>query len=172
VASLTMGLILALSIPSGIGTSLERLVNPPPGELHDLSRMREWTRSSDRQMGVGILQTRRQFLHDMRQIAGMTDNGVCIYSELSMMVTAQTLRVSLVSPWRTLDELDSAQIQCPYYYMIPSALPGTTTADVDRVGAVHKELFRSLAPHNPEGKQLLGVFFVLQPPSSQQRDNN
>ena len=172
VASVTLGFILALSVPGGIGKSLERLVNPPPSELYELSRMREWTRSSDRQMGVGILQTRRQFLHDMRQIAGMTDNGACIYSELSMMVTAQTQRVALASPWRTLDELDSAQIQCPYYYMIPSALPGTTTADVDRFSAVHKELFRSLAPYDPEGKQLLGVFFVLQPPSSQQRDSN
>ena len=139
-------------------------MNPPPGELYDLSRMPEWTRSSDRQMGISILQTRKQFLNDMRQISGIADNGFCIYSELSMMVTAQTQRVSLASPWKTLDELDLSQIQCPYYYMIPSALPGTTTADVDSFGADHKELFRSLAPYDPKGKQLLGVFFILQPP--------
>lgn len=87
-------------------------------------------------------------------------------------ITQSHIQLRVANLLKFRNELDSAQIQCPYYYMIPSALPGTTTADVDRFGAVHKELFRSLAPHDPEGKQLLGVFFVLQPPSSQQRDNN
>lgn len=164
VFSLFIGCIFLLSVPNGLGKTLERVMNPPTGELYNLSRMLEWTRSSDRQTGINTLRARRQFLIDMQQIRKITDSGSCIYSELSMMVTVHTQRVSLASPWRTLDEIDASQTQCLYYYMIPSALPNTTTADVDSFGESHKEIFRSQVRYEPEGDQLLGAFFVLQPP--------
>jgi len=155
------GLILTASIPGGIAISLDRLISPPEGELSELSRMPEWTRSSNRQLGVEILQTRHQFLVDMKQIAEISDSNSCIYSELPSLVTAQTHRVAISSPWGALNELSFSQIQCPYYYMIPSALPDTHTPQVESFGIVHDELFRSRAPYNPNGEQLLGVFFNL-----------
>jgi len=163
IASVATGVILTASIPNGIAKSIERLRNPPGGELFELSRMPEWTRSSNRKIGTEILQARRQFLNDMEQISEITDNSHCIYSELPSLVTAQTQRVALVSPWKTLDELDFSNIQCPYYYLIPQALPGSDTDKVDRFSTFHRELFRSLAPYDPNGKLLMGAFFELQP---------
>jgi hypothetical protein len=165
ITGVALALIFTASVMNGIGKTLNRLIDPPPGELAELSRMPEWTRSSDRKMGMEVLQARQQFLDDMKKIATLTDNKVCIYSELSTLVTAQALRVSLASPWNSLEEVKSTQVQCPYYYLIPPALPGTENAVVDRFGATHEELFRSLAPYDPEGKQLLGVFFKLKLPA-------
>jgi len=164
--SVVMAVILMASIPVGIATTLGRLWNPPVGELFELSRMPEWARAGDRQIGIEILQVRRQFLDDMRQISQITPSNSCIYSEHGSMVTAQTQRVTLTSPWETLDDLDLSKIQCRFYYMIPSTLPDTKTIDVDRFGTVHRELFRSKAPLGSDGVQLLGVFFELQAPVS------
>jgi len=131
--------------------------------------MLEWTRSDDRQEGIATLKTRRQFLNDMQKIVSVTSDKSCIYSEFSMMVTAHTQRVALASPWKTLGELDSSQLKCHYYYMIPSALPGTSIDDVEKFGSSHKELFRSVAPYKQEGEQVLAVFFALQPALEQSR---
>ena len=164
--SVAMAVILIASIPVGIATSLDRLWNPPAGELFKLSRMPEWTRSGNREKGVGILQVRQQFLDDMWLISQITPSNSCIYSEHGSMVTAQTQRVTLTSPWETLDDLDISKIRCRFYYMIPSTLPDTETSDVDRFGTVHRELFRSMAQLDSGGVQLLGVFFELQAPVS------
>lgn len=161
VASLFLVSVFVFSVPGGIGISLERTVNPPPAELHDLSRMMEWMRSVDREVGVDVLKTRRQFLLDMQRINRLADDNFCVYSELSMMVTSHTQRVAFASPWKNLQEVDSHQFKCPYYYLVPSSLPNTTAADVEKFASQHKELFRSLAPYNSEGNQLLGVFFAL-----------
>jgi hypothetical protein len=150
-ASVATGIILMASIPGGIAISLDRLWNPPVGELFELSRMPEWTRSSDRQIGTEILQARRQFLDDMEQISQINQGNNCIYSELPGLVAAQTKRVALVSPWKTHVGLDFSKVQCRFYYMIPAALPDTETTDVDRFGTVHRELFRSKAPYDPAG---------------------
>lgn len=163
-ASVVMGIILIASLPGGLVKSLDRLWNPPGSELSELSRMREWTRSSDRQTGAEILQARRQFLEDMERISRKEPGDYCIYSELPALVTAQTQRVALVTPWKTLDDLHFPEIQCRFYYMVPGALPDTDTDDVDRFGTVHRELFRSRAAYDPDGVQLLGAFFELQAP--------
>jgi len=163
IVGVALALIFALSATDGIGRTLNRLIAPPSGELAELSRMPEWTRSGDRKTGLEILQARRQFLDDMQQISALTADNVCVYSELSALVTAQAKRSSLASPWNGLDRVELMQIRCPYYYLIPPALPGTESADVDRFGVVHEELFRSMAPYDPDGKQILGVFFRLQP---------
>jgi hypothetical protein len=164
--SVAMAVILMASIPDGIARSLDRMWNPPVGGLFELSRMPEWTRSDDRQIGLEILQVRRQFLNDMRQISQITPSNSCIYSEHGSMITAQTQRVGLTSTWETLDDLDFLTIQCRFYYMIPSTLPDTETIDVDKFGTVHRELFRSKAQLGSDGIQILGVFFELQAPVS------
>jgi len=166
--SLALICIFAFSVPNGIGISLERLINPPPSEFHDLSRMMEWTRSEDRMIGLDTLKTRRQFLNDMQHINNLVAGDDCVYSEFSMMVTTHTHRVALASPWNNLGEVGSLKLKCQYYYLIPSALPNTTVTDVERFGTIHKELFRSQAPYDPEGNELLGVFFHLHLPASQQ----
>jgi hypothetical protein len=162
---MVFGLVLMTSIPGGIAKSLDRLWNPPEGELFELSRMPMWTRSEDRKVGLEILQFRRQFLQDMQRITQKHQSNGCIYSELPALVTAQTQRVALVSPWKTPEDLDISKIQCPFYYMIPSAFPDTKPTDVDEFGSVHRELFRSKAPYNTKGIELLGVFFELQKPA-------
>lgn len=162
-AGVAGGIILAASIPNGIAKSLDRLWNPPEGELFELSRMPEWTRSSNRQIGIEILQARRQFLNDMEQISKIADNSHCVYSELPSLVAIQTQRVALSSPWNSLEELNLSEIRCRYYYMIPQALPRTGTDEVNRFSTLHRELFRSSAPYDPTGELLMGAFFELQP---------
>jgi hypothetical protein len=90
-----------------------------------------------------------------------------VYSELSALVTAQARRSSLASPWNSLDRVEMMQIHCPYYYLIPAALPDTESSDVDRFGTAHEEIFRSMAPYDPDGKQILGVFFRLRPAAAE-----
>jgi hypothetical protein len=167
IAGIALALIFVASATDGIGRTLSRLIAPPSGELTELSRMPEWTRSDDRKTGLEILQTRRQFLDDMQQISALTADNVCVYSELSALVTAQARRSSLASPWNSLDRVEMMQIHCPYYYLIPAALPDTESSDVDRFGTAHEEIFRSMAPYDPDGKQILGVFFRLRPAAAE-----
>lgn len=162
VISLVFVFIFVVSVPTGIGLSLDRLLNPPNAEFYDLSRMMEWTRSEDRESGLIALKTRRQFLVDMERINNLTGDKYCIYSEFSMMVSTHTQRVAIASPWEALREVDSLQLKCPYYYSVPSTLPNTTDADLVNFGKNHKELFRSMTPFGPNGEQVLGVFYVLQ----------
>ena len=166
-ASVTTGIILVFSVPGGIAKSLNGLLTPPTGELFELSRMPEWTRSSDRQMGIEILQARRQFLVDMKQISDMSDSTSCIYSELPSLLAVQTQRVALTSPWKDLSELDFSKIECPYYYMIPQSLPDTNIDEVDRFSTIHEELFRSSAPYDSDDRLILGAYFKLQPPTTE-----
>jgi hypothetical protein len=68
IAGVFMGLILATTIPDGIGRSMERLLNPPKGELFQLYRMHKWTRSNTRDEGVMTLKVRKQLLSDIQWI--------------------------------------------------------------------------------------------------------
>ena len=160
-ASVLIGLILVTSIPDGIGRSLERLLNPPAGELFQLSRMHEWSRSSTREEGMKKLKVRQQFLMDLQRVDDLVDTKDCIYSEISGLVAIQTRQVSYAPPWSSLNQVGLRKVECKYYYMLPQSLSGTSTDDVNQFSAIHEELFRSLAPDDPEGKLLLGVFFRL-----------
>ena len=158
-----MGLILLASIPDGIGRSLERLLDPPAGELIKFSRMHEWSRSVTREEGTLKLKMHQQFLKDLQQISNTVDSKACIYSEFSSLVAIQTRHVSYEPPWSSLKEVGLKPVQCEYYYMLPQSLPATTTDDVNRFSAMHEELFRSVAPDDLEGKLLLGVFLRFRP---------
>lgn len=156
--------VLAFSIPDGLGRTLIRLAAPPGGDLAALSRMPEWTRSADRQIGLEVLRARQQLLQDMQRIAATTYPGYCIYSELSALIAAQARRVAKASPWNDLDEVDAADLDCLYYYLVPPGLPGTTREQVDRFGTIHDELFRSTITNAAGSDEVLGAFFNLKPP--------
>ncbi len=162
-ASVLMSLILATSIPDGIGRSLERLLDPPEGELFQLSRMHEWTRSSVREEGIITLKERQQMLKDLQRIEEIVDSKACIYSEMSGLVAVQVRQVSLPSAWHSLDEVDQSSVHCEYYYMLPQQMSGTSFEDVNHFSAMHEELFRSLVPDNPKGELPLGVFLRFRP---------
>jgi hypothetical protein len=161
VSSAALVLIFVLSVPHGLGRSLERLMNPPEGELAKLSSMHDWTRSVTRQDGLVTLKVRQQFLADMALVSTWVDNSQCVYSEYSALVSSQVLVVSYASPWNSLDELVPEMLACSYYYLVPDALPGTTIADVERFALNHEELFRSRAPYGEPGTTVFGVFLKL-----------
>ena len=157
-APVLMGLILAASVPDGIGRSLERLLNPPAGELFKLSRMHEWSRSATREEGTLKLKRHQQLLKDLQQISNIVDSNACIYSEFSSLVAIQTRHVSYEPPWSSLNEVGQKPVQCEYYYLLPQSLSATNTDDVNRFSSMHEELFRSVTIDDPEEKLLLGVF--------------
>ncbi len=161
---LVIGLILLASIPAGFGKTLNRLLMPPPTDLTGLSRMPEWTRSGSREVGLEVLETRSQLLDDMNRINLTIGENYCVYSELPAMVTAQTQRVSFASPWSALSELDYPSTLCAYYYLIPAALPRTDAVSMEQFSKQHEELFRSMAPYDPTGVEVLGVFYHLKAP--------
>ena len=109
------------------------------------------------------LKLHQQFLEDLQQISNIVDPKDCIYSEFSSLVAIQTRHVSLEPPWSSLSKVGLKAVQCEYYYMLPQSLPGTTAKDVNRFSAMHQELFRSVAPDDPEGKLPLGVFLRFRP---------
>ncbi len=158
-----IGLILVSSTPDGIARSLERLLDPPKGELFQLSRMHEWSRSTTREEGMMKLKLHQQFLKDLQQISNIVDPKACIYSEFSSLVTIQTRHVSFEPPWSSLSEVGLKAVQCEYYYMLPQSLPGTTADEVNRFSAMHQELFRSVTPDDPGGNLPLGVFLRFRP---------
>ena len=157
-ASVILGLIFVTSIPDGIGRSVKQLLNPPAGELAQLSRMQEWTRSSTREEGMAKLRDRQQLLKDMQKINDIVDIKACIFSEMSGLVAVQTQRVAFPSLWKSLDQVKLTQSSCKYYYMLPETFRGASIEDVNRFAAMHEELFRSFTPDGSEGKMPLGVF--------------
>ena len=157
-AALLMGVILAASIPDGIGRSLERLLDPPEGELFQFSRMHEWTRSSSREMGVMKLRERQQVLENLQRINEIVDSKACVFSEMSPLVAIHSRRLSYPVHWSSLDQVALTEIRCEYYYMLPQQSSGTSIDDVNRFTALHEELFRSVGPDDPAGELPLGVF--------------
>jgi len=157
-ASVYMGLILVFTIPDGIGRSLERLFDPPEGELFQYSRMHEWTRSSDREQGMIKLKERQQVINDLRRVGEIVGDQACIYSEMSPLVAIHSQRLSYPVLWNSLDQVGMKTIRCEFYYMLPQQLPGTGIDDVNRFSASHEELFRSVESHEPEGALPLSVF--------------
>ena len=145
IISVVMGLVFAASVPDGIGRSLQRLVNPPDGDLSELSRMQEWTRSASRDQGMMMLRGHQQFLKDLQQIDEIVDGNDCIYSEIPSLVVIQTRQASYEPPWKTLEDARTQNFQCRYYYMLPPALPDAGIEDVNRFSQSHQEFFR--VPH-------------------------
>jgi hypothetical protein len=163
ISTVLMILILLVSIPDGVGRSVDRLLDPPGDELNELSRLTAWTRAEDRDSGLAALKVWQQLLKDTAQIKDIVDNKFCIHSELPALVSIQAEIASFASSWNSLDEVTPETIKCGYYYMIPSALPGLTTEDVDRFSAIHQEIFRSPAPYDESGETVLGALFILFP---------
>jgi len=161
-----MAIILATAIPDGIGRSLERLLDPPKGELSQLSRMHEWTRSSSREEGLKKLKERQQLLQDLQRVSEIVNTKACIYSDMPALVAVQTRRVSYPLLWTSLDDVGLRKISCEYYYMIPGQLPGTNIEDLNRFAATHEELFRSEATDDPVGKLPFSVFLRFSPASA------
>ena len=161
-----LALIMVISIPGGVGKSLDRLLDPPGAELNHLSRLASWTRSDDRETGRMNLRVRQQFLNDMEHIKEIAKPEFCIHSELPAMVSIRTLKVSYASRWNSLENVRPEDLNCRYYYLIPDALPGVSGADVERFADIHQELFRSLAPYDASGQTILGAFFFLFPPET------
>lgn len=153
-----LGFIVITSVPDGIGRSIERLLNPPQGELSKLSRMHEWTRSSTPEEGTTKLQERYQMLQDTKRIGEMVAPGSCIYSEMSALVATQARRVSYPSLWNSLKDVGQKTIRCEYYYMLPESISGTSLDDVNNFSSAHEELFRSYVGDAGAGQLPLGVF--------------
>ncbi|GJM07776.1 MAG: hypothetical protein DHS20C11_00520 [Lysobacteraceae bacterium] len=153
---------IGLSVHSGVGRTLSRTLNPP-ADVVALSRMHEWTRSADVNMGADVLRARAQFSADMEQLKGAIAPGECVYSELPAIVTAQAHRVALASPWRTTDQIQAHTLSCRYYYLVPLALPGTTEQDVRNLSDRHQPVFRSPTPRDPSQQETLGVLLKLIP---------
>lgn len=162
--SLAVVLVFLLALPTGAGRTLQRVVEPPPADLAHLSRMPEWTRSSTREQGIETLHVHAALLEDMRAIRELTAPGFCVFSELPALVTAQARRIARASPWSAVSELPDFPQDCPYYYLMPLGLPGTTDADVDDLAGTHEALFRSRVPHGRDEGRVLGAFFGLVPP--------
>lgn len=163
IASVLMGLILVTSIPDGIGRSMERLLDPPAGELFQFSRMHEWARSSTTAEGIMTLRERQQILKDLQRVDEAVNTTACVYSEMSGLVAVQTRQVSYASRWSSLDDVDQINARCEYYYMLPQQVSGTTIDEVNRFSESHEELFRSFSPGDSEGKLPLGVFLRFRP---------
>lgn len=158
IGNVFVGLILIASIPDGIGRSLEQLLDPPEGELFQLSRMHEWTRSSNRQQGMIKLHERQQVLNDLQRMSEIVDAQACIYSEMSPLVAIHSHRLSYPVLWNSLDQVGIKKIRCEYYYMLPQQLAGTSIEDVNRFSAMHEELFRSVGLQETKENLPLGVF--------------
>ena len=162
-ASVLMGLIVLLSVPDGIGRSLERLLDTPKGELFLLSRMHEWTRSGTREEGISKLKERQQMLQDLKRVAELVDPKACIYSEMSPLVSVRTLKVAYPSLWNSLDKAGLTKIRCEYYYMLPDSISGANLDSVNRFANAHEELFRSYSSNETEDELPLGVFLRFRP---------
>jgi hypothetical protein len=162
-ASVLMGLIVLLSVPDGIGRSLERLLDPPKGELFLLSRMHEWTRSGTREEGISKLKERQQMLQDLKRVAELVDPKACIYSEMSPLVSVRTLKVAYPSLWNSLDKAGLTKIRCEYYYMLPDSISGANLDSVNRFANAIEELFRSYSSNETEDELPLGVFLRFRP---------
>ncbi|MEJ8566132.1 hypothetical protein [Elongatibacter sediminis] len=162
--SLLLAIVVLATVPDGLYRSVSRLVSPPPTELSALSRMNEWTRSGDRATGIEVLRARQQLIADAQRIGELTSPAFCVYSELPALITAQAGRMAVASPWENLQEAADADQECPYYYLIPSGLPGSTPQAVRTFGAPHEELFRSFTRVGGE-EEVLGIFYSLVPPS-------
>lgn len=157
-ASVSLGLILVMSIPDGIGRSFERLLNPPEGELFQLSRMHEWTRSSSPDEGITKLTDRQHLLSDLQRINEIIETKSCVLSEMSALLAVQSQRLSYPVPWLSLDEAGQTKIVCQYYYMVPDSIAGITIDEINRFAAMHDEIFRSSMPGGGEGELPMGVF--------------
>ncbi len=159
----TLGLLLLISIPDGMGKAFDRLLDPPGTELNYLSRHSSWTRPDDRDEALINLKVRKQFLDDMEQIKAVDTGGFCVHSELPALVSVQARKVAYASPWNSLENISPAGLNCRYYYLVPPAFQGVSGVEVDRFTAMHQELFRSFAPYDESGETILGVFLFLFP---------
>jgi hypothetical protein len=161
VGGVVVFLVLALSVPNGLGRNIDRLLHPPGEGLDYMARMSPWTRTESRDDALMTLRASHQLLEDVRRIPDEAADSGCVYSEYPALVSIQSGRVAFASPWNTLQQLSATSLGCPYYYLVPDALPGVTKADIEALSAAHQELFRSSAPYDPSGQAVLGVFYRL-----------
>jgi hypothetical protein len=161
VGGVVVFLVLALSVPDGLGRNIDRLLHPPGEGLDYMARMSPWTRTESRDDALMTLRASHQLLEDVRRIPDEAADSGCVYSEYPALVSIQSGRVAFASPWNTLQQLGATSLACPYYYLVPDALPGVTKPDIEALSAAHQELFRSSAPYDPSGQAVLGVFYRL-----------
>jgi hypothetical protein len=137
----------------------------PPGEgLEQLSRLADWTRPAERDTALMNLKVRQQFMSDMERLGKIATDDSCIYSEFPALVSIRARKVSYASPWNSLDSVREEDLLCPYYYLVPDALPGVGASEINQFSNRHLLLFKSKAPYDASGAMDLGVFYFLFPP--------
>ena len=160
-ASWTIPFIFALGLYGGAIRTISRVIESPGPPLQTLSRMHEWTRAENPELGTEALQFRHGLLLDMRQVEAETPANACVYSEYPALVAVQAKRASLASPWQRLSELTNHPLHCGFYYLVPLALPQTTAEDIERIGEQHDVLFGPPNPQAPSSEKPVGVLFRL-----------
>jgi hypothetical protein len=151
----------ALTVPNGIARITWQLLAPLDQDLQQLSRMSDWSMASDRETGMMTLRVSQMLLDDIGRIATETTVRECVYSEYPALVAFHANRVSSASPWNRVEDVGSFRLKCAYYYLVPDALPSVSNEAVAELASRNEEIFRSLAPYDPEGRRVLGVFLKL-----------
>lgn len=154
--------LVVVNLPDGPGRSIQRLLNPPPQELHSLSRMPEWTRLASREQAEMSIRVTRRMLADMHRIKQMVSEDVCVYSDWPSVVSIQTLRTSYSPDWELGESTAGHNFKCPYYYVVPGTWSNTEPGALEKFTGIHREIFRSISPAKAPKYPVIGIFFELQ----------
>jgi hypothetical protein len=152
----------ALTVPNGVARISGQLLAPPDRDVRHLSRMSAWSMASNRESGMMTLRVSQMLLEDIGRIAMETTERDCIYSEYPALVAFHALRMSSASPWNRVEDIGSFSLKCSYYYLVPDALPSVSNEAVAELASRNQEIFRSLAPYDPAGERVLGIFLKLE----------